>query len=64
MKVASKKKYGQMIELTDLLFNTDAYVAIMFGNNKKCRILHFKCVYNSVRQIHINKSNLYVVYYL
>ena len=22
-----------MIELMDLLFNTDAYVAIMFGNN-------------------------------
>ena len=35
MKVVIKKKYGQMIELTDLLFNTDAYVAIMFGNNKK-----------------------------
>ena len=33
MKVVIKKKYGQMIELTDLLFNIDVYVAIMFGNN-------------------------------
>ena len=57
MKVVIKKKYGQMIELTDLLFNTDAYVAIMFGNNKKCRILHFKCVYNSESQNHINKNH-------